>query len=120
MSTGTILRKPRPQEDAATAARNVMNPTMQPIVSKVSDAPPSNITELTAVADRPTPMTTMMQPVTTGGSTLSIQPVPVSFTMPATTQSATPTATIPQSAPEMPSTAVTTAMGVMKLNDTPK
>ncbi len=38
-----LFKEAATQEDAATAARNVMNPTMQPIVSKVSEAPPSNI-----------------------------------------------------------------------------
>ena len=120
MSTGIIFKKPLNQLEAITAAMNVTKPMRQPTASKVSDAPPSNITEFMAVAERPTPITTMMHPVTTGGSTLSIQPVPMALTTPAPTTITKPAAMMPHKAPPTPSVAITTAIGVMKLKDTPK
>ncbi len=80
MSTGIIFKKPLNQLEAITAAMNVTKLMRQPTASrKVSDATVEHH-GVYGRCRRPTPITTMMHPVTTGRRPLSIQPVPMALT----------------------------------------
>jgi hypothetical protein len=59
-------------------------------------------------------------PATTGGMSLSIQPVPANCTAKPTAASSTPTATMPASAEPMPCDAVAAVTGAMNANDEPR
>ncbi len=74
----------------------------------------------TAVAESPTPMTTITDATSTGGSKRSIQPVPASLTMPATAKNTRPAATTPDMAASSPCVAPTARMGLMKAKELPR
>ena len=83
MRMGMVPKRP-PMLENATAATRVIIATSAPTAWNPSVDELSAI--LTAVADRPTPMTTMTEATSTGGRSLSSQPEPTSLTMPATTR----------------------------------
>ena len=75
---------------------------------------------LAAVADSPTPITTMTDATSTGGSSRSSQPVPTSLTIPATARNTRPATITPDIAAARPRVAPTAMMGLMKANELPR
>ena len=120
-STGTVPTMP-PRPEKITAASSVTAATRAPCGLN-TDAPAASVpikAMLAAVADRPTPMTTMTEATSTGGSRRSSQPVPTSLMMPATTRNTAPATITPDMAASRPRVAPTARMGLMKANELPR
>ena len=119
--TGTVPTMP-PRPEKITAASRVMAATMAPCGLK-TDAPAASVpmkAMFAAVAESPTPMTTMTEATSTGGSRRSSQPVPTNLMMPATTRNTAPATITPDMAASSPCVAPTAMMGLMKANELPK
>ena len=66
------------------------------------------------------PMIITIEPVTNGGKSQLIQPIPTALTMRPTTARITPVATTPPSATAIPPFVIAAAIGARKANEDPK
>ena len=66
------------------------------------------------------PINATIAPATTGGMSLSIQPMPANCTMKPTIASSTPTETMPARADPVPDMVVAAVIGAMNANDEPR
>ncbi len=105
-------------DEKPTAANSVTPATRVPTALKPS---PEELSAMfTAVAERPMPITTMMDAMSTGGRMRSIHAVPASLMMPATARNTRPAQKMPESAASRPWVAPTATMGLMNANELPR
>ncbi len=116
-STGMVPTSPF-MDEKPTAAKSVMPATSVPKGLKLS--PEELSAMLTAVAERPMPMTMMMEAMSTGGRMRSIHAVPASLMIPATARNTRPAQTMPDRAASRPWVAPTATTGLMKAKELPR
>ncbi|CAB4795034.1 unannotated protein [freshwater metagenome] len=102
-------KKPREKAEMSAIDASVITPITGPAVKLFFAAPA-----------RLRPITITMVPVTTGGKSQSIQPVPEERTIKPITARITPVATTPPRAVAMPSLLTEAAIGAKKANEEPR